>query len=94
MLIHPNPSCPAQLSHDRADPQSTVAICRCVEWPKPPSEMTPRMRKVLFAFGCYLAGILSAVLLLGSTFAALLFITAAVLFAGALVIAAKARPEE
>lgn len=93
MLIHPNPSCPSQLASDPSDPQDTVAICRCVEWPKPPGEMTPRMLKVLFAFGCYLAGILSAVLLLGSTFAALLFISVTVLFAGALVVATKARVE-
>lgn len=89
MLIHPNPACPSQLASDPSDPQDTVAICRCVEWPKPPRGMTPGLRKVIAAFSAYLAGVLSAVMMLGNAFAALLFITATVLFAGALVVASK-----
>lgn len=89
-LAHPNPACPSQLAADPSDPQDTVAICRCIEWPKPPSETNARMRKILAAFTSYLAGVLSAVMLLGNDFAALLFITATILFAGALVVATKA----
>lgn len=96
MRQHLDPNCPARYPSTSIDPNATIPICRCIQYPVREETRWTAKNRIRLALVCaYVAGVISTFIALGNRLTFMFFTALGILFLGAVYIATRTEePDE